>query len=62
MEEPDRTRTIVVHVRNHPEYDVRSRHAVVRKSPVNEMRDMVIARLLLRRIVAHTTHHDSRSS
>jgi VWFA-related protein len=45
-EEPDRTRAIVVHVRDHPEYDVRSRHAVVRKSPVNEMRDMVIARLL----------------
>ena len=45
-EEPDRTRSIAVRVRNHPEYDVRARRAVVRKSAPNEMRDMVIARLL----------------
>jgi VWFA-related protein len=45
-EEPDRTRSISVRVRNHPEYDVRARRAVVRKSAPNEMRDMVIARLL----------------
>ena len=45
-EERDKTRAIVVRVRNHPEYDVRSRHAVVRKSAPNEMRDLVIARLL----------------
>jgi VWFA-related protein len=44
--EPDRTRSIAVRVRNHPEYDVRARRAVVRKSAPNEMRDMVIARLL----------------
>jgi VWFA-related protein len=42
----DKTRSIVVRVRNHHEYDVRSRHAVIRKSAPNEMRDLVIARLL----------------
>ena len=42
----DKARQIVVHVRNHPEYQVRSRHAVVTKSATNEMRDLVIARLL----------------
>ena len=45
-EELDRTRSIAVRVRNHPDYDVRARRAVVRKSAPNEMRDMVIARLL----------------
>lgn len=45
-EERDMPRSIVVRVRNHPEYDVRSRHAVIRKSPTNEMRDLTIARLL----------------
>jgi|GEM_PF-6139907 len=45
-EQRDKTRQIVVRVRNHPEYDVRSRHAVVTKSATNEMRDLVIARLL----------------
>jgi len=45
-EERDRPRTVVVRVRNHPEYSVRSRHAVVRKSAPNEMRDLVIAGLL----------------
>ena len=39
-------RKIVVRVRNHPEYDVRSRHAVLRKSAPDEMRDLVLARLL----------------
>jgi VWFA-related protein len=45
-EERDKTRKIVVRVRNHPEYNVRSRHAVLQKSAPNEMRDLVIARLL----------------
>jgi len=42
----DQTRSIAVRVRNHPQYEVRSRRAVVRKSPTNEMRDLTIARLL----------------
>jgi hypothetical protein len=45
-EERDKTREIVVRVPNHPEYEVRSRRAVVRKSAPNEMRDLVIAGLL----------------
>jgi hypothetical protein len=44
--ERDKTRDIAVHVRNHPEYEVRARRAVVRKSAPNEMRDLVIAGLL----------------
>lgn len=45
-EVPDRTRSIAVRVRDHPEYDVRSRRAVVRKSAPNEMRDLTIAQLV----------------
>jgi VWFA-related protein len=44
--ERDQTRDIAVHVRNHPEYEVRARRAVVRKSAPNEMRDLVVAGLI----------------
>lgn len=45
-EERDKTRDIAVRVRNHPEYTVRARRAVIRKSAPNEMRDLVIAGLI----------------
>jgi VWFA-related protein len=44
--ELDKTRAVSVAVSGHPEVKIRARRAVVRKSPTNEMRDMVIARLL----------------
>jgi len=47
----NKTRAVRVSVRNHPEYDVRARRAVVQKSPTNEMRDLVMARLLTDRVI-----------